>query len=199
MNVYAKTSLPCPEGYWDASIGLCAHRDYMYGYGIYADNGTTDDGYGYGYGVTEGEVSDTPITDTTTTNSESTPTDTIVLPPTETTTETGETEATEDTTTACTLAKPRHLQVTNKARQHKIVLRWSSQSSNCLTNAAVHYTVRIKTKRGKLIFVKRNILATKYTLRVNRLKPNKQYAFFVRARADDGTKTVWSKAKRIKQ
>ena len=122
-----------------------------------------------------------------------------MLPPAETTTETGETEVITDNGTACTLAKPRHLQVKNKARQHKIMLRWSSQSSNCVTSAAVHYTVRIKTKSGKLVLLKRNIAAAKYTLRAKRLKPNKKYEFSVRAVADDGAKTVWSKAKRIKR
>lgn len=198
IKVYAASSLPCPEGYWDASVSWCFHRDYMYGYGIYADNGTTDDGYGYGYGVTESELSDTATTETTSTSSESTTTDTIVLPPTETTTETGETEVITDTSTDCVLAKPQHLQVKNKIQQHKIVLRWSSQSSNCVTSAAVHYTVRIKIKSGKLVLLKRNITAAKYTLRSKRLKPNKKYEFSVRAVADDGAKTAWSKAKRIK-
>lgn len=188
MTAYAKNSLPCAYGYNDASVA-CSN------------------GYGYGYGVvTEPTVSTTTTSTTTTSNSEppksstpesSTPetntdTGTTVVPPAEGTEE----ETIDNPATGCQLLKPRNLQTQHK--KPKIVLRWTSAVSNCLSGTPVHYTVRILTKQGKVILVKHHITSAKYVFHDKRLKRKVQYTFLVQAVASDGTKTAWSKAKRFR-
>ncbi len=159
---------------------------YGYGYGY------EEDIQEYGYGTTTTDASDTTSTSTGDTFSDVEHEVVEEVPPA---TSDQTTEQTNESSEACSVDTPKHLQV----RHHKqrVILRWRGSDEICPSTTVIGYILRIQTKRGKMIMKTDTLEQLRYSVKPKRLQKNKTYTFTVRTVLETGEKSDWSKAKRF--
>lgn len=100
----------------------------------------------------------------------------------------------------CTATPPKRLAIKRGKKGKQIILRWSAVSfESCASEIPASYELKITPVKGRAETVTvTGVVTNRYAIKTSTLQPNDAYKFHVRAVAEDGEKTNYSKYKRFR-